>query len=90
MARPTLINSDAMPPTKGAAYPVFVPKTDADGRDLAGLRLPTLDEKDRDEAGCKRHQQHEGNRHHRRPAWHMPLCSPAEHHAVHQTQYRAP
>jgi len=43
MARPTLINSDAMPPTKGAAYPVFVPKTDADGRDVAGLRLPTLE-----------------------------------------------
>lgn len=43
MARPTLINADAMPPTKGAAYPVFVPKTDADGRDLAGLRLPTLE-----------------------------------------------
>src|SRR5882672_9687217 len=43
MARPTLINSDGMPPTKGAAYPVFVPKTDADGRDLAGLRLPTLE-----------------------------------------------
>jgi hypothetical protein len=32
-----------MPPTKGAAYPVFVPKTDADGRDIAGLRLPTLE-----------------------------------------------
>jgi hypothetical protein len=28
---------------KGVAYPVFVPKTDADGRDLAGLRLPTLE-----------------------------------------------
>jgi len=26
-----------------AAYPVFVPKTDADGRDLAGVRLPTLE-----------------------------------------------
>ena len=38
-----LINADAMPPTKGAAYPVFVPKTDADGRDIAGLRLPTLE-----------------------------------------------
>ena len=43
MARPTMINSEAMPPIKGAAYPVFVPKTDADGRDLAGLRLPTLE-----------------------------------------------
>jgi Alpha/beta hydrolase domain len=43
MARPTVINSDEMPPSKGAAYPVFVPKTDADGRDIAGLRLPTLE-----------------------------------------------
>jgi hypothetical protein len=43
MARPTVIKSDEMPPSKGAAYPVFVPKTDADGRDLAGLRLPTLE-----------------------------------------------
>ena len=43
IAQPTLIKADAMPPTKGAAYPVFVPKTDADGRDLAGLRLPTLE-----------------------------------------------
>jgi hypothetical protein len=40
---PTAINSNAMPPTKGAAYPVFIPKTDADGRDIAGLRLPTLE-----------------------------------------------
>jgi hypothetical protein len=32
-----------MPPSKGAVYPVFVPKTDADGRDLAGVRLPTLE-----------------------------------------------
>jgi Alpha/beta hydrolase domain len=43
MARPTVIKSDEMPPTKGAAYPVFVPKTDADGRDVAGLHLPTLE-----------------------------------------------
>jgi hypothetical protein len=43
MARPTVIKSDEMPPSKGAAYPVFVPKTDADGRDIAGLRLPTLE-----------------------------------------------
>lgn len=43
MARPTLINAETMPPTKGAAYPVFVPKTDADGRALAGLHLPTLE-----------------------------------------------
>ena len=43
MARPTVIKSDEMPPTKGAAYPAFVPKTDADGRDVAGLHLPTLE-----------------------------------------------
>ena len=43
MARPTVIKSDDMPPAKGAAYPVFVPKTDADGRDVAGLHLPTLE-----------------------------------------------
>jgi hypothetical protein len=43
MARPALIKSDEMPPVKGAAYPVFVPKTDADGRDVAGVRLPTLE-----------------------------------------------
>jgi hypothetical protein len=42
MARPTLIKSEEMPPSKGSAYPVFVPKTDADGRDIAGLHLPTL------------------------------------------------
>jgi len=28
---------------KDVAYPLFVPKTDADGRDLAGVRLPTLE-----------------------------------------------
>jgi Alpha/beta hydrolase domain len=43
LARPTLINSGTMPPVKGTAYPIFVPKTDADGRDVAGLRLPTLE-----------------------------------------------
>ena len=32
-----------MPPSKGEAYPVFVPKTDADGRAVAGLHLPTLE-----------------------------------------------
>jgi hypothetical protein len=43
IAQPTVLKSDDMPPSKGAAYPVFVPKTDADGRDLAGVRLPTLE-----------------------------------------------
>ena len=32
-----------MPPAKGAAYPVFVPKSDADGRNIAGIRLPDLE-----------------------------------------------
>jgi len=43
LTKPTLINFEVMPPVKGTAYPVFVPKTDADGRDIAGLRLPTLE-----------------------------------------------
>jgi hypothetical protein len=43
IAQPTALKSDEMPPTKGAAYPVFVPKTDADGRDIAGIHLPTLE-----------------------------------------------
>jgi hypothetical protein len=41
--RAAVIHHEVMPPAKGASYPVFVPKTDADGRDLAGLRLPTLE-----------------------------------------------
>ena len=32
-----------MPPKRGTAYPVFLPRTDADGRNLAGLRLPPLE-----------------------------------------------
>ena len=43
MTRPTAINFDGMPPVKGAPYPVFLPKTDADGRAVAGLHLPTLE-----------------------------------------------
>jgi hypothetical protein len=43
IAQPTALKSEEMPPSKGAAYPVFVPKADADGRDLAGVRLPTLE-----------------------------------------------
>ena len=37
-----VVDDKVMPPVRGAAYPAFVPKTDADGRDLAGLHLPTL------------------------------------------------
>jgi len=43
IAQPTVLKSEDMPPSKGAAYPVFVPKTDADGRDIAGIHLPTLE-----------------------------------------------
>jgi Alpha/beta hydrolase domain len=43
IAQPVVLASDQMPPAKGAAYPVFVPKTDADGRAVAGLHLPTLE-----------------------------------------------
>jgi len=43
MTRPAFINFDVMPPAKVVAYPVFLPKTDVDGRAVAGLRLPTLE-----------------------------------------------
>jgi hypothetical protein len=43
MTRPSVINFDVMPPAKGTPYPVFLPKTDADGRAIAGLHLPTLE-----------------------------------------------
>jgi hypothetical protein len=43
IAQPTVLKSEDMPPSKGVAYPVFVPKTDADGRDIAGIHLPTLE-----------------------------------------------
>jgi len=42
IAQPTVLDADRMPPAKGAAYPVFVPRTDADGRAIAGVHLPTL------------------------------------------------
>ena len=38
-----MLDESVMPPTRGTAYPVFVPKTDADGRNLAGMRLPSLE-----------------------------------------------
>jgi hypothetical protein len=38
-----LLDESVMPPVRVKAYPAFVPKTDADGRDIAGLRLPTLE-----------------------------------------------
>ena len=42
MHQPTVVDHDAMPPVKKTAYPVFVPKVDADGNAVAGIRLPTL------------------------------------------------
>ena len=41
--RAAVLDDKAMPPARGVTYPMFVPKTDTDGRDLAGLRLPTLE-----------------------------------------------
>jgi Alpha/beta hydrolase domain len=43
IAQPTMLKSEEMPPSKSTAYPVFVPKADADGRDIAGIHLPTLE-----------------------------------------------
>jgi Alpha/beta hydrolase domain len=40
--RPTVVDHSEMPPAKKAVYPLFVPKTDADGNAVAGVRLPTL------------------------------------------------
>jgi hypothetical protein len=43
MTRPAVVNFDVMPPVKGTPYPAFLPKTDADGRAIAGLHVPTLE-----------------------------------------------
>jgi Alpha/beta hydrolase domain len=40
--QPTVVDHDAMPPAKKTAYPLFVPRIDADGNAVAGIRLPTL------------------------------------------------
>ncbi len=42
MMRPSIVNHTVMPPAKAENYPVYVPKLDADGNDIAGVRLPTL------------------------------------------------
>ncbi len=39
---PNAIDQEAMPPIKKTSYPIFLPKADADGNDVAGIRLPTL------------------------------------------------
>jgi hypothetical protein len=43
LVRPVLIDFSQMPPVKTKPYPVLVPKTDADGRAIAGVHLPTLE-----------------------------------------------
>jgi hypothetical protein len=40
--QPTVVDHSVMPPARKAAYPAFVPKMDADGNAVAGVRLPTL------------------------------------------------
>jgi hypothetical protein len=39
----TLVDYTQVPPAKRDAYPVFVGKTDADGHDVAGIRMPAID-----------------------------------------------
>jgi Alpha/beta hydrolase domain len=41
--RLTFVDHSAMPPKLGEPYPVFVPTRDADGHNLAGIRLPAID-----------------------------------------------
>jgi hypothetical protein len=43
MTKSVLIDFSVMPPVKGKPYPAFLPKTDADGRAIAGVHLPTLE-----------------------------------------------
>ena len=43
MNRAVALDERTMPPTRGKAYPVFLPRTDADGRNLAGICLPSLE-----------------------------------------------
>jgi hypothetical protein len=40
--QPIEIDQSATPPVKIDSYPVYVPKTDTDGNDVAGIRLPPL------------------------------------------------
>jgi hypothetical protein len=43
MNKAAVLDESVMPPRRGVYYPMFVPKTDADGRNLAGIRLPPLE-----------------------------------------------
>jgi hypothetical protein len=38
-----VVDAAAMPPVRGAEYPAFVERTDADGHAVAGIRVPSLD-----------------------------------------------
>jgi Alpha/beta hydrolase domain len=42
MNKAAALDESVMPPKRGVFYPMHVPKTDADGRNLAGIRLPPL------------------------------------------------
>lgn len=39
----TLVDASTMPPSKGAAYPVFLPRVDGDYHAIAGIRLPAIE-----------------------------------------------
>jgi hypothetical protein len=43
MNKAPVLDESVMPPKRGVFYPMFVPKTDADGRNIAGIRLPSLE-----------------------------------------------
>ena len=38
-----LVDYDVHSPAEGAAYPLFVPKVDADGNEIGGIRLPAVE-----------------------------------------------
>jgi hypothetical protein len=40
--QPIEVDHSVMPPARLDSYPAYVPKTDADGNDVAGIRLPPL------------------------------------------------
>jgi hypothetical protein len=41
--RAAVVDAGAMPPVRGAEYPAFVERTDADGHAVAGIRVPSID-----------------------------------------------
>jgi hypothetical protein len=38
-----VVDYSVQPPREGASYPVLVPKVDADGHDVAGIRMPSVE-----------------------------------------------